>query len=274
MTDTVTSTAVSHTQGLEGLGISGAASSFRISIDDQGKALITLSDSSVSVQELKAHVALLLASTSKFVFDVSGAASVDKLLLAYIVSLSKQRCVELVTTPQQHQNLVSMRFDKVVGPQFIMTAVESVEPSSRVSAPANNKAWSSSLSTPARKRSWAEEETKPVGPLPPPSTKSGATQVLNLEGYTEIIPPADILLNEESILSLGTYMISLAKTEAYKLNLSGASGAKGPVLAGVLLKICKERQGHDAPPIEVALPQSIKETVTRICKSAVGLTFV
>ncbi len=274
MTETTTNATVSHTAGFEGLHVTSDASSFRVSKDNQGTPIITLSGQSISCQELKSHVATLQSSSNRLVFDVSRVTSVDEIPLTYIVSLLKQSSIELVTTPQQYQKLVSMRFDKLVSPRFTMTTVEGVEPPLPLAASSNHHAWSSSLETPSRERFLQKEAARTAAPPAPPVTKQGTTQVLAREGYVEIIPPTDVLQNDESILTLGTYLRSLEKGETYKLNLSAASGTKGPVLAGVLFQISADRQRHNAPPIEVDLPQAVKEDVMRLCKRATGVTFV
>ncbi len=282
MADTVTDTTVSHTSGLEGLCISNSARSLRISKDDHGKPLIMLSGENISAFERRREIEEALkgpdlktdSPNTKIVFDVTKVRAADEVPFAYFVTLTKQSPVELVVTPTQHDKLKSMRLDKLQGPNFQITPVEGVAPSSRDAAPSTHATWSSSLRTPSMKFSLNEDGSKSAGHLSPPSTKGGTTQVLTREGYVEIIPPADILHNDEWILSLGAYVKSLAKDETYRLNLSGAQGAKCAVLAGVLVQISIMRQQHNAPPIEVSLPLPIKEDVMRLCKRAAVLMFV
>ncbi len=273
MTETTTNATVSHTAGFQGLHATSGTSAFRISHDSQGAAVITLSGQSISSEELKTHVPALQSSSNKLVFDISQVSSVDAIPLPYIVSLSKQGLIELVTTPQQHQKLVSMKLNKLVGPRFMITTVEHDAPSLPVVTPPNHQTWSSSLSTPPRAHAVEKDSTEPAGPVSPPITKLGTTQVFTREGYVEIIPPADVLQNDESILTLGAYLRSLEKVGTYKLNLSAANSAKGSILAGVLFKTCADRQQHNAPPLQVDLPQAIREDVMRLCKRATGVTF-
>ncbi len=274
MTDTTTNATVSKAAGFEGLQTTRGTSPFRISKDSQGTPVITLSGQGISRDELMTHVVTLQASSNKLVFDISQVTRFDVVPLRSIVSLSEQCLIELMVTPRQHQQLVSMKFDKLVGPQFMMTTVEGDSPSVPVVAPSNRYAWSSPLSTPSRGRAVEKEAPEPAGPVSPPITKLGATQVLPRGEYVEIIPPADILLKEESILTLGTYLKSLEKSQTYTLNLSAAISAKGSVLAGVLFQAANNRIRHDASPIVVALPQAMRDDVIMLCKLATGVTFV
>ncbi len=269
MTDTVTSARSGPTEGVH---LSSSNAPFRITKINPSEAVIKLSDKNIAHEELNHQVTLLKPEVVKFIFDMTQVSQYAALFQKVIAPLVREHTVELVTTPEQYQKLLQLNIHKLPGSiQLTQASTEDVGAQDHKERRPKAYNWASSLIGPTVPQ---ETQVKPEHLPAPPSTARGTTEVRKFEGYVEIIPPSDILLNEKSRLALAEYVKSLeTNQEGDKLNLLKAQTESLFQVTTVLLDISAHRQRLKAPPLKVSLPEAVKQQVMNQCRDVQGLSF-